>query len=374
MGLTILGKIQICSACSFSRRLIFAFLLISHFVNLLSYARNETNYVAEIEPPQPKSLRIAILLSGQLARLELLSKIVNIVIPNAKLGHTVHMFVLLDNEVEEVKQTFWRYDYSSAPFATYNAKKMHAFIMKRVALANIGDRFQSRVRLEPPSQNIFDVVNDFVPVDDKTIGHQNTKDGVGENKEGIETAADRFQNNLRWMNGLRDSVKWMQAAEQEQGYFYDLVVRLRDDTLAFSPWIFDGDEMKNSLTSQNLGSYRGINDHNLVVDRKYADVLFRGLTEDYYFNKTNRMVLWGNPEHRIYQVATAYKVNIRTATICKQPLIPLRASHNATHWLLHPAYTDKMKDACVEGFEAPKGCICPRSWIELFHSGFYPTN
>ena len=275
MGLTILGKIQICSACPFSRRLIFAFLLISHFVNLLSYARNETNYVAEIEPPQPKSLRIAILLSGQLARLELLSKIVNIVIPNAKLGHTVHMFVLLDNEVEEVKQTFWRYDYSSAPFATYNAKKMHAFIMKRVALANIGDRFQSRVRLEPPSQNIFDVVNDFVPVDDKTIGHQNTKDGVGENKEGIETAADRFQNNLRWMNGLRDSVKWMQAAEQEQGYFYDLVVRLRDDTLAFSPWIFDGDEMKNSLTSQNLGSYRGINDHNLVVDRKYADVLLR---------------------------------------------------------------------------------------------------
>ena len=120
--------------------------------------------------------------------------------------------------------------------------------------------------------------------------------------------------------------------------------------------------------------HRGINDHNLVVDRKYADVLFRGLTEDYYFNKTNRMVLCGNPEHRIYQVATAYKVNIRTATLCKQPLIPLRASHNATHWLLHPAYRDKMKDACVEGFEAPKGCICPRSWIELFHSGFYPTN
>lgn len=31
----------------------------------------------------------------------------------------------------------------------------------------------------------------------QTIGHQNTKGGVGENKEGIETAADRFQNNLR---------------------------------------------------------------------------------------------------------------------------------------------------------------------------------
>lgn len=117
------------------------------------------------------------------------------------------------------------------------------------------------------------------------------------------------------MNGLRDCVKWMQATEQEQGFFYDLVVRLRDDTLAFSEWIFEGPEMKDSLTSLGLGSYRGINDHNLVVDRKYADVLFRGLTEDYYFNKTNRMVLWGNPEHRIYQVTSSL-----TQTLSNRPL------------------------------------------------------
>ena len=185
------------------------------------------------------------------------------------------------------------------------------------------------------------------------------------------------------MKGLRDCVKWMQGAEQEQGYFYDLVVRLRDDTFAFADWIFDSTEMKNALTrftcttlthphilllkptntssnltyppiSADLGSYRGINDHNLVLDRKWADVLFRGLTEDYYFNKSNRHVMWGNPEHHIYQVSTAYHVNIRTATMCKQPLIPLRANQNSTHWLLHPAYTDKMKDSCVEGYEENK--------------------
>ena len=64
--------------------------------------------------------------------------------------------------------------------------------------------------------------------------------------------------------------------------------------------------------------------------------------------------MWGNPEHHIYQVSTAYHVNIRTATMCKQPLIPLRANQNSTHWLLHPAYTDKMKDSCVEGYEEDK--------------------
>lgn len=333
-----------------------------------SEAYNDTT----LQQRRGEKLKIAICLTGQLARLELMSKIVNIIIPNVKLGHTVHLFVLLDSDVAEVKQTFWRYDYSEAPFASYDVKKMQGYIAKKVFDADLGNLFVSRVRLESPSQNQFEVVADFVPVEDKTIAHQNTL--VGANKDGIETAADRFQNNLRWMNGLRDCVKWMQAAEQEQGFFYDLVVRLRDDTLAFAPWIFEAAQLKNSLTSLSLGSYRGINDHNLVVDRKYADVLFRGLTEDYYFNKTNRMVLWGNPEHRIFQVATAYRVNIRTATICKQPLIPLRSSHNSTHWLLHPAYTDKLKDACVEGFEETKGCKCERSWIELFHSGYYPIN
>lgn len=316
--------------------------------------------------------KVAICLTGQLARLELMSKINNIIIPNCKLGNTVHLFILLDSDVADVKQTFWRYDYSETPFSTYDVAKMQAYISKKVLGANLGNLFVSRIRLESPSQNQFEVVADFVPVEDKTIAHQKTV--IGANKDGVEAAADRFQNNLRWMNGLRDCVKWVQGTEQEQGYFYDYVVRLRDDTLAFAPWIFDSKQLKDSLTSLSIGSYRGINDHNLVVDRKYADVLFRGLTEDYYFNKTNRLVLWGNPEHRIYQVATAYHVNIRSSTICKQPLIPLRSPHNKTHWLLHPAYTEKLKDACVEGHEEAKGCKCDLSWIQLFHSGFYPIN
>jgi hypothetical protein len=328
-------------------------------------------------PPSSKKsepLKIAFCLTGQLARLELWSKITNIFVPNVKAGHTVHLFVLLDNEVEQVKQTFWRYDYSEAPFTNFDEKKMQAYIQKRTEKANLGDKFVYRIRLEPPSQGTFPIVGGFIPVEDKVMANQHvSKDGAGKNEKGMEPAADRFQNNLRWMAGLRECVKWMQAAEQEQGFFYDLVVRLRD-TFAFADWVFDSGEMKNALTSADLGSYRGINDHNLVLDRKWSDVLFRGLTEEYYFNKTNRHVMWGNPEHRIYQVATAYRVNIRTATMCKQPLIPLRANQNSTHWLLHPAYTDKMKDACVEGFEEAKGCRCPRSWMDLFHVGFYPIN
>ena len=137
-----------------------------------------------------------------------------------------------------------------------------------------------------------------------------------------------WQNNLEWLGGLRDCVKWMQAVEQEQGFFYDLVVRLREDTLAFGEWVLEGQKLKGYVSSSFLGSYRGINDHNLVLDRKWADVLFRGLIEDYYFNQSNKQVMWNNTESRIFQMASGYGIPIRTATMCQFPLIPLRANEN----------------------------------------------
>ena len=102
------------------------------------------------------------------------------------------------------------------------------------------------------------------------------------------------------VTGLRDCVKWTQQAEQEQGFFYDLVVKLREDTLAFDKWIFFKGQLQDALTSAYIGAYRGVNDHNLVLDRKYADVLFRGIVEDYYFKQSNRRQMWNNTESRIF--------------------------------------------------------------------------
>jgi len=157
-----------------------------------------------------KPMRIAFCLTGQLARLELLSKIRNIFVPNAKKGHTVHLFMLLDNE-DAVKQTYWRYDYSGTPYANYNTKKMEDFVAKKVAPYALGDKFLPRIRLEPRGQDVFEVVDGFVPVERKEINCKHTVCGRGENDQGAEEADARFQNNLSWMTGLRDCVKWMQV-------------------------------------------------------------------------------------------------------------------------------------------------------------------
>ena len=210
----------------------------------------------------------------------------------------------------------------------------------------------------------------------QVIDWQQTKDGLGYNDKGIEKANIRFQNNLRWMSGVRDCVKWIQEKEQENRYFYDIIVRLREDTLAFGPWIFDTNTLKGALTSADLGSYRGINDHNLVLDRKYADVLFRGMVEDYYFLKSNNNMIWNNTEHRIYMLATEYDIPIQTLTLCDMPLIPLRANQNSTHWLLHPAYTEKYLNACIDKVEKERNCLCDgnQDWLNFFRSGVSPFN
>ena len=137
------------------------------------------------------------------------------------------------------------------------------------------------------------------------------------------------------------------ATELDQKWFYDVVVRLREDTFAFGPWLLSPPELyRGGLSSMSMGNFGGVNDHNFVVDRLWLDDLYRGLTEDYYFNSSLEHEPWGNPEHHIYQVATAYQIPLLNVGVCEQPLIPLRGLVNKTHWHVHPFYVRQLKEAC----------------------------
>eukprot|EP01035_Chromulina_nebulosa_P020705 gene20705-26842_t len=247
---------------------------------------------------------------------------------------------------------------------------MRTYLKKKIEGAGMQDSIKYKIRLEPPIQSHYQIVGNVIPVADKIIKRPNPKMGGEMPEGGIEPAAVRFQNNMRWLGGLRDCVKWVQQSEYEQRIFYDLVVRLRDDTFAFGKWILSFEKFGNALTSARTGSFRGVNDHNFVVDRQYADILFRGLTEDYYFNKTLANEPWGNPEHRIYMLATANGIKVQNQTVCEEPLIPLRGKYNSSHWLLHASYASKFTDECNDPHTIINDqCICDKKWIKLFQNG-----
>lgn len=341
-------------------------------------ARDKIEGSKEYDPitelPKNKTMRIAFCLTGQLARLELASKLKNIFIVNSQLGHTAHLFILLDDNVKDIHQTFWNYDYSKNLFSSYNKSMLEQYMeRKKQTFPDLRNgRFNYWVRLEKPGQPYFQIVGGMIPVESKKIVNVDyeREHGLLGSGDGVEPASQRFQNNMRWLGGLRDCVRWVMQVEFEQKMFYDVVVRLRDDTLAFGKWKFYQERYLGALTSARVGSFRGVNDHNFVIDRRWADILFRGLTEDYYFNSTFEKVMWGNPESRIYMIATANNIPIKNATVCEEPLIPLRGPHNDTHWLLHNQYRDNLLAECGNRKQRRKdNCICPPSWLRTLHHG-----
>lgn len=241
-------------------------------------------------------MKIAFCITGQLARLEMLSKIQNVLIPNAKIGNIPHAFIYLDSVVDDVAQTYWNYNYSNAMYNSFTRQDLKAYIDRYVEAAGFSKQIRVRVKLEPPPRYFFHAIHGIIPVNSKAFsGHDGPKDN-------FEPAETRFQNNMRWMAGMRECVRWAMLAELQQGWHYDLIVRLRDDTYAFGQWLVT-DKYKGAMTSAGTGSYRGINDHNFVLDRYWADNMLRGLVEDYYFNSTLENVFWGNPERRFVNFA-----------------------------------------------------------------------
>ena len=340
------------------------------------YAKHKNATFIEEKPLKP--IKIAFCLTGQLARLELMTKIRNIFVPNINAGHEVHVIILLDNEIEKVKQTFWKFDYSNAPYYNYNHKMLQNKLIEKFKEYNIHDKIKSWIKLAPPIQSHYEIVNDMIPVSDKVVHKSADIDKSEYPKDGIEKASIRFQNNMRWLAGLRECMKFVQSLELKEKSFYDLVVRLRDDSYAFDEWILSYERYGMKLTSASTGSFRGVNDHNFVVDRLYADDLLRGLTEDYYFNSTLQDEFWGNPEHRIYQLATSYNIPLQNNTVCQQPLVPLRGKYDKKNWMIHSTYSNRLISECNHEVEIKNErnerivCQCNEKWLHLLKDGIAP--
>jgi hypothetical protein len=83
----------------------------------------------------------------------------------------------------------------------------------------------------------------------------------------VESAEVRFQNNMRWLATMRECVKDVQAYEVVWKRFFDIVIRMRDDTYALRPWLIDPLLYKKHLVSTNLNVHFGINDHNFAIGK-----------------------------------------------------------------------------------------------------------
>jgi hypothetical protein len=107
--------------------------------------------ITKIVAKKKDHLYISLLITGKLTKLDLLSKISKIFIPNALLGHYVHVFMLLDND---------KTGNSKGPYSDYNAKKLQFYIWNHTTTngSNFGENFVSRVKYGSPSQDKFEII------------------------------------------------------------------------------------------------------------------------------------------------------------------------------------------------------------------------
>lgn len=148
---------------------------------------------------------------------------------------------------------------------------------------------------------------------------------------------------------MRRCLQLVGAREVRTRRHYDFVLRLRDDTLVFGPWLFDPGAYSGYFVDLpgSVGGWQGLNDHNFVVDRAHAEPFFRYLLEDYYLENpvsgTGRPLQLGGPgrntEGMLAAAAQKYRVPTKFVSLCDMPVAPIRQLRGGA-WEIDATYAE----------------------------------
>ena len=232
----------------------------------------------------------------------------------------------MDNDISnakftKTKRTSRRFSIEDIPYVNFTSAELSNLIRKLIpSNYEMTDRFRVFTRLEAPHRMDYILTSDKSPVND------------------FSGSLRRFQHHMRWQGGLRECVKWMQNVEVENRKHFDFVMRLREDTYVISKYYMFTRSYINRINTLKEDNFGGLNDHDMIIDRKYADVMFRGLTEDYYFQEgknSSHGKRWGNPEWLLKRMANYYSIDSVEKSICLFPFMPINGHLNIPHFSVY---------------------------------------
>ena len=197
----------------------FKYLLILSFITIIT--------CHELVETKVSQIRFAICLNGQLVRLELGSKIKNLINYNLKKGFHISLFVLLDNDVSHLKgaKDKFRIKKKDSLYSKFDNDSMTSLIKHYITKKATEEDFKLYVRLEPPLQNRFLVKSGKPPVG-PVASLRRAPAAIR-----YKNAFERVQSHFRWQSGLRECVKWVQDVEFKTRSFFDFVMRYYSNLL-----------------------------------------------------------------------------------------------------------------------------------------------
>ena len=153
-----------------------------------------------------RRLRIAVIVTGQLARLEVKSKLNNVILSNLRAGHVVHLFLSLDNEVDQVKQTQFYSHYNDTPWRQMTKRTLRTHLKGAVAIDPVlAKRFRTFISLKT-YRNTYTAINGASKMDKMW-------NGLWDSDPNRVTSEKRFDVNMRMLMNIRDGVRQVQETE-----------------------------------------------------------------------------------------------------------------------------------------------------------------
>ena len=256
--------------------------------------------------PFPRTARrMGVCVVGQMERLELRSKVLNLLLPNSDF--------LIDVVLVASHSAFFANAFTDTGYRMgWTKESIRSYLEKEKKLAETnGRRLYNRLIIDDAEQEPAPLI---IP----EYEH-------GARKEKPTTALVRIQSHVRqWLSMLQCYRHF-----QSQKVHYDVIVKVRDDSFVLTPWNIAKLNYSGTIRIPECLGWRGYNDKVAVLDSQYAEAFFSGPVTDYYFNYSALNITAGqhNPESILKAALKRRKAKVRLAHIDDMPVFTSRFEH-----------------------------------------------
>lgn len=322
--------------------------------------------------------KLAIVITGQITRLEIRSKIQNVFNANADDYDITLVFLLKqDKPVSTTVKKRADSPYSTTEWCDTDALKMWIkdklfvnetlgeIVMRQEAMnrQQMGDvitrkGFYTTVRNDDGSLKYRVALTvSRGEINGEILENKGWKHRMPRERNFFAIAQESFRTMRRNMMILED-------IEYKTKTFSDIVFRLREDTLVHLPYKLKGlDIGPNTIVTPNCWGSGGINDVNYIVGRGIASKVIRGMAEDYYFRITKH---YGNPETHLEEIIASLGAKTITQDFCEWPMVPVVWKKNDKGYYLEGRkITTLLTGNCLKSkLKKQKFCAWRKSDIE----------
>ena len=277
-------------------------------------------------------MKCALCIVGQIARLELASKIKLIVNPTIYAGHELHLFLSLYSG--NPKFVNKGKDIDIGPYYNHTSTQLSEIIRIATNISTI----DTEIRKSPPWF-------------------------LGDVKWARRMDKDPRQNVARQQMHLSQWSQWrllmfkIEAQEQNTSRF-EIILKIRDDSTVILPWIPPNLSFKGITTLQCLG-HGGEMDANFIVHRNFAWQILEGMSAEWYLSHST-MTPNLNPETWLRSIIKKWQVPRKHVQACDLPFVSTRYSKTQNSSIcIKDIHWDHLQKRCTSKavplfFESPK--------------------